>query len=206
MGQLNLDAISNAVTAIAAAWLVYLATTVLKGNFIKEYKSHTDSRKTFHKALRNAYAKFINNNQERNAVPDLDVRLRAAGVPYTFAPAPGQQVWLWFENHFKGTLKVHSKVVWDFVQAIYPDNCDKLMSDTEFQEFDKARNELSTFWNVSWFSLLTRWFAEMYRWNMPEVAMLTYLEIALTKKTKGFPESKMGLYRLGLKWGRRVQN
>ena len=161
----------------------------------QKYNELAVSREVFWTALREAYARF---RQEQTQTPDS---VEAIGLLFR----KGRDLRLWpAENISK--LGPDQRLIWNFVSKIYPVRQDRQGRISEFsfiaeessEAFHKARGDLARFWNAWIPSLKMKYLCQRYKAAREQLILLSWLEIALLQWTQDPGEGKIALFKLAL--------
>lgn len=196
-------AVVSWVGAIIVLCAEYRRRQERKVEMNQKYNELAVSREIFWTALREAYARF---RQEQTQTPDsVEALIQAAGNPIDQLSRNGRDLRLWpAENTSK--LGPDQRLLWNFVSLIYPARQGRQGKVSEFsfiaeessEAFHKARGDLARFWNAWVPSLKMKYFCQRYKAAREQLILLSWLEIALLQWTQDPGEGKTALFKLAL--------
>lgn len=170
----------------------------------QKYSELAGDRETFWTALRDAYSRYRQSCP--HAPEQLESLIRAAGVPHDLAPRKGRDLRQWPAEN-AGKLGPDQRIIWEFVSIVYPARQGRqgYVSDYSFitlanaKAFHQARGNLARFWNAWVPSLSMKYLFKHYTSACDQLAMLSWLEIALIQWTEDQGEGKVALFMLAQK-------
>jgi len=211
---------SQAVASIFIAVFITLTAILIAGllehkralEMDQEYDELADSREVFWNALHMAYNRFRESTPQ---LPEqLDDLILADSILPDFKPLRIKDLPQWLRENED---KLSQYTLWRFASSIYPmfQEPQSLPVDYSLMEpayavsFREAQSKLVRFWNKwvplnEWFYFFVyfkpmRYICEHYALARNQIIMLTWLELALIRRTRDHGRSGIALFKIAQK-------